>query len=61
MKKNRLKLADLKVNSFITLSETGTSKTIKGGVRQPIDSINPGDTALCGPTPATHCFECPAN
>ena len=64
MKKKRLKLKELKVKSFITLTNLDSGETIKGGLRAPGDDLvphkkTPGDTALCQPTPATFCYHCP--
>jgi len=46
MKKNKLTLTKLKVESFVTQQGKNNSQTIKGGVN--ID-----------PTAATYCFVCP--
>ena len=63
MKKRKLKLDELKVSSFVTLSKDGASETVKGGLAQPIDTVIDKDildTVIgCKPTPATHCYHCP--
>ena len=61
MKKKNLKLEDLKVNSFVTVSSGHAMETIKGGLdgaQHYLKRSGVCDTALCMPTPATACREC---
>ena len=57
MKKNKLKLDDFKVSSFVTLSDDAKANTVKGGFFDVI-TPGPGDTALCGPSRASYCPDC---
>ncbi|MEL6558727.1 MAG: pinensin family lanthipeptide [Bacteroidota bacterium] len=66
MKKNKLRLDELKVKSFVTQDDEALEKTIKGGIGSivdlPNDPIkNPIDTILCQPTPGTWCYICPVD
>ena len=47
MKKNKLRLNELKVKSFLTIQQGDSIDQVKGG--QP----------LCGPSTATFCPDCP--
>jgi len=55
MKNKKLKLADLKVKSFVTERSEEKVNTLKGGAR----SIGKSQIG-CGPTPGTWCYVCPA-
>ncbi|MGB3463964.1 MAG: pinensin family lanthipeptide [Cyclobacteriaceae bacterium] len=65
MRKKKLKLDELKVKSFVTLTEEDETNTVKAGLRNTVIDIpqdpikNPLDTALCAPTPGTWCYYCP--
>lgn len=62
MKKKKLRLDELRVESFVTNNEEALGNTIKGGIDMPKYPIrNPIDTILCQPTPATWCYYCPIN
>jgi len=64
MKKKKLVLRELKIKSFVTFEDGDSSKTIKGGIANPIDHItkDPIKTKIgCGPTPGTWCYVCPAD
>ncbi|MEL7147934.1 MAG: pinensin family lanthipeptide [Bacteroidota bacterium] len=64
MKKKKLNLEELKVQSFVTLNKDQLNETIKGGVADRDDELvplpkNPIDTILCPRTPDTWCYHCP--
>ncbi|MGB3463965.1 MAG: pinensin family lanthipeptide [Cyclobacteriaceae bacterium] len=61
MKKKKLRLDELKVKSFVTLTEEGETITVKAGLRNTVIDIpkNPWDTVICEPTPGTRCYYCP--
>ena len=66
MKKKKLRLNELKVKSFVTQNEELNRKTVKGGrniIDLPADTvIDPiGTKVVCGPTPGTWCYHCPAD
>ena len=56
MKKNKLKLADFKVSSFVTLSKENNGKTVMGGFGSG-DEIKA--SPRCGASAATICPDCP--